>query len=152
MLTQRSPFGRVVTFDYAADGVDGGRRRLGRPAQHLPARPGGRLVAATDGHGHTQHRRYDRWGNPIEIVERGGAVTRQEFDQRARLTRRSLPSGAVGRSRWDAADRVVEVSVSGPDVPAAVTRFAVRRAASGSRRRSSTRKAGSPGSPWPAGW
>ena len=58
----------------------------------------GRLVAVTDGHGHTQHKPAStRSGNPVEIVERGGAVTRQEFDHRAHLTRRSRPTGDGGR-------------------------------------------------------
>ena len=52
------------------------------PTQHLPARPEpAGCSPLTDGHGHTLRKRYDEWGNPVEIVERGGAVTRQEFDR-----------------------------------------------------------------------
>ena len=56
----------------------------------------GRLVALTDGHGHTLRKRYDEWGNPVEIVERGGGVTRQEFDGGHLCGARRRP----GRSRW----------------------------------------------------
>src|SRR5213078_3412560 len=81
----------------------------------------GRLVAAADGHGNTEYRTLDRWGSPVEVVARGGAVTRTEFDGRAHPTRVALPSGTVLELTWDDQDRVVETTVSGPDVPSAVT-------------------------------
>ena len=103
----------------------------------------GRLVALTDGHGHTLRKRYDEWGNPVEIVERGGGVTRQEFDDRGHLVRRTTPSGAVftvalGRRRPGGRDhgrRRRTTPTPGSPTPAP----------SASRRRSSTRRAGSPG-------
>ena len=123
VLTQRSPFGRSVTFDYAADGSTVVADDSAGPRNTYRHDAAGRLVSVTDGHGRTQHTRYDRWGNPIEMVQRGGAVTRQEFDQRARLIRRSLPGGAVQTLSWDGHDRLVEVRVCGPDIASAVTRF-----------------------------
>ena len=59
----------------AADGIDGGRRRRGGTAQHLPPRPGGSAGRGRPtGTGTPSTAGYDRWGNPIEIVERSGAV------------------------------------------------------------------------------
>ncbi len=52
-----------------------------------------------------------------------GAVTRSEFDHRSRLTRRSLPTGAVHTLTWDDADRVTSVHTAAPDAPAALTRY-----------------------------
>ena len=124
VLMQRSPFGRSVTFDYAADGSTVVADDSAGPRNTYRHDAAGRLVSVTDGHGRTQYTRYDRWGNPIEMVQRGGAVTRQEFDQRARLIRRSLPGGAVQTLSWDEYDRLVEVRVCGPDIATAVARFA----------------------------
>ena len=62
---------------------------------------------------------YDDWGNPVAVTERNGAVTVQEWDERSRLTRRTLPSGASYAFRYDDADRVVEVALSTGEV----TRF-----------------------------
>lgn len=117
--TQRSPFGRVVTFSYAPDGVTVVADDSAGPTNTYRHDHAGRLVAVTDGHGHTLRKRYDAWGNPVEIVERGGGVTRQEFDERGHLVRRETPSGAVFTLAWDHADRVVAVNCAD-----AITRFA----------------------------
>ena len=95
VLTQRSPFGRTVTFSYAPDGVTVVADDSAGPTNVYRHDHAGRLIAVTDGHGHSQHTRYDAWGNPVEVVERGGGVTRQEFDDRAHLVRRTVPSGAT---------------------------------------------------------
>ena len=59
----------------------------------------------------------------MEIVQRGGAVIRQEFDDRAHLVRQVLPNDTVQALKWDAADRLTAITVSGPDTPPATTRF-----------------------------
>ena len=118
VLTQRSPFGRLVTFAYAADGSTVVADDSAGPTNVYRNDAAGRLVAVTDGHGHTLRRSYDAWGRPVEIVERGGGVVRQEFDDRGHLVRRTTPSGAVCTLKWDDADRVVAISAAG-----ATTRF-----------------------------
>jgi YD repeat-containing protein len=55
----------------------------------------GRLVRAVDGHGAELTKVYDQWGNPTEITDRNGAVTLQEWDDRARLVRQTSPSGST---------------------------------------------------------
>ena len=72
-----------------------------------------------DGDGERFSVSYDDWGNPVAVTERNGAVTVQEWDERSRLTRRTLPSGASYAFRYDDADRVVEVALSTGEV----TRF-----------------------------
>ena len=124
MLTQRSPFGRTVTFSYQPDGATVVADDSAGPRNTYRHDAAGRLLAATDGHGHTLHKRYDADGNPIEIVERSGAVTRQEFDHRAHLVRRDLPSGATYEITWDELDRVTSINSSGPETPAATMRYA----------------------------
>ena len=121
VLTQRSPFGRLVTFSYGSDGTTVVADDSAGPTNVYRHDRAGRLVAVTDGHGHTLRKRYDGWGNPVEIVERGGGVTRQEFDDRGHVVRRTTPSGAVFTISWDGADRVV--SVSAADAEVAETRF-----------------------------
>ena len=118
VLTQRSPFGRLVTFSYGSDGTTVVADDSASPTNVYRHDRAGRLVAVTDGHGHTLRKRYDPWGNPVEIVERGGGVTRQEFDDRGHLVRRTTPAGAVFTVSWDDADRVVTVTAAG-----AQTRF-----------------------------
>ena len=122
--SQRTPFGRVVTFGYEPDGATVVADDSAGPRNTYRHDAAGRLLAATDGHGHTLHKRYDADGNPIEIVERSGAVTRQEFDHRAHLVRRDLPSGATYEITWDELDRVTSITSSGPETPAATMRYA----------------------------
>ena len=111
VLTQRSPFGRLVTFSYGSDGTTVVADDSAGPTNVYRHDRAGRLVAVTDGHGHTLRKRYDAWGNPVEIVERGGGVTRQEFDDRGHLVRRTTPSGARVHARaGTSADRVVAVT------------------------------------------
>lgn len=124
VVTQRTPFGRLVTFAYEADGSTVVADDSAGPSNVYRHDTHGRLVALTDGHGHTQRTRYDRWGNPVEIVQRGGAVIRQEFDDRAHLVRQVLPNDTVQALTWDAADRLTAITVYGPDTPPATTRFA----------------------------
>ena len=122
VLTQRSSFGRLVTFSYAPDATVVADDSAG-PTNVYRHDQFGRLVALTDGHGHTLRKRYDEWGNPVEVVERGGGVTRQEFDDRGHLVRRTTPSGAVFTVAWDDADRVLAITAAG-----ASTRFSYTRA------------------------
>ena len=96
-------------------------------------------VALTDGHGHAQTLR--RWGNwPVEIVERGGGVTRQEFDGRGHLVRHRRPGRC---SRWPGTTPTGWSRSRPPGAPPVLL-----RAPSASRRRSSTRRAGH--RTWPA--
>ena len=53
-----------------------------------------------------------RHGNPVAVTDRKGAVTVQEWDERANLKRRVLPTGVEFTVTHDDADRVLDVSVS----------------------------------------
>ena len=152
VLTQRSPFGRTVTFSYQPDGATVVADDSAGPRNTYRHDRAGRLLAATDGHGHTQYKRYDAAGNPVEIVERGGAVTRQEFDHRAHLTRRNLPSGAVYEITWDEARPDHLDHHHRPQHPARHHQLQLHRRRTDPVARSPTRKAGSPGSRWPTAW
>jgi RHS repeat-associated protein len=123
VLTQLSPFGRLVTFTYQADGSTVVADDSAGPRNVYRHDSTGRLTAVTDGHGRTQRICYDEWGNRIEVVRRGGGVTRQEFDQRGHPVRRWLPGGAVQALTWDDQDRVEAVTTSAEDCPTATVRF-----------------------------
>ena len=112
VLEQVSPHGRRTRMRYLpghvtiVDDLDGG------PVNTYLHDRQGRLVGVIDGHGAELTKEYDVWGNPTVITDRLGAVTLQEWDGRARLTRRVLPSGAGFTFSYDGHDRVVEVAAS----------------------------------------
>ena len=62
VLTQRSSFGRLVTFGYEPDGSTVVADDSAGPTNVYRHDGAGRLVALTDGHGHTLRKRYDEWG------------------------------------------------------------------------------------------
>ena len=113
VLEQRSPFGRTHAVRLPAGPRDGRRAttRTGRRTRSSTTTRGGcwRSSTATTS---ACRCNYDRWGNPVAITERGGAVTVQEWDERARLVRRVLPTGATLTYAYDDADRVVEIAAS----------------------------------------
>ena len=55
---------------------------------------------------------YDAYGNPVAVTDRKGAVTVQEWDERANLKRRVLPTGVEFTFTHDDADRVLDVTAS----------------------------------------
>jgi len=59
VLTQRTPFGRLVTFAYEADGSTVVADDSAGPSNVYRHDTHGRLVALTDGHGRTQRTRYE---------------------------------------------------------------------------------------------
>ena len=66
---------------------------------------------------------YDSWGNPVAVTDRKGAVTVQEWDERANLKRRVLPTGVEFTFTHDDADRVLEVDgLDRRGLPARATR------------------------------
>jgi len=121
VVEQLSPFGRHTYLSYLPgrvtvttdDDEDGAVNTYIHDAA-------GRLLAVIDGDDHQLSMSYDGWGNPISLTERNGAVTFQEWDDRARPRRRVLPSGAEFTFAYDDADRLVEVSSSA----GGVTRYA----------------------------
>jgi YD repeat-containing protein len=107
---QLSPFGRTTRFSYLPGRVTvTGSEDDDGQANVFVHDDAGRVLAIVDGDGHRMGFNYDEWGNPVVVTERGGAVTIQEWDERARLVRRVLPSGAELTFGYDEVDRVVRV-------------------------------------------
>ncbi len=119
VVQQLSPFGRRTRFAYLPGRVTVMADGEGANANTYVHDASGRMLAIVDGEGQRLSLNYDAWGNPVAITERNGAVTVQEWDDRARLVRRVVPSGAEFAFTYDDADRVVEVTTSG----GAVTRY-----------------------------
>ena len=112
VVEQRSPFGRTTRFAYLPGSVTVTSDDAGGPANTY-IHDAGRLLAVVDGDDRQMRMHYDAWGNPVVTTERGGAVTIQEWDERARVVRRVLPTGAELAFAYDDADRLVEVAASG---------------------------------------
>jgi RHS repeat-associated protein len=113
---QVSSFGRRTTFAYLPGLVTVTSDEQDGPANTYVHDAEGRLRALVDGNGERFAVSYDEWGNPVSVTERNGAVTVQEWDERVRLTRRTLPGGASYTFRHDDADRVVEAAMSTGEV------------------------------------
>ena len=104
VLTQRSPFGRLVTFGYAAGRVDGGRRRLGRSDERLPARrrrPAGRPHRRPRPHAAQTLRRLGQPGRDRRARRRGdpAGVRRPRAPGAPHDAVRSGVHGGLGRRR-----------------------------------------------------
>lgn len=110
VLTQLSPFGRHTTFTYLPGNVTVTSDKNDGPTSTYLHDRAGRLIGVVDGHEQTFRKNYDDWGNPVAIIDRNGAVTVQEWDERARLVRQTLPMGASFEYRYDEADRLVSVT------------------------------------------
>ena len=128
---QRSPFGRRTRYRYL-----GGRVTVvDAPSNHPATAPSGRdsvpaatfnggptnsyvhddqgrLVGAIDGHGHELTKAYDRWGNPVRVVERDGSTTLMQWGDHALLERRQQPDGSWFAFAHDDRGRVVQVEAS----------------------------------------
>lgn len=123
VATQVSRHGRLTRFTYLpgrvtlVDDPDGSRSNTWIHDRQ------GRLVGVVDADDHRQSMAYDQHGNAVMVTARDGAVTLAEFDDRGRRTTQVLPSGARIDSRYDGADRLVEVALEGGD-GVATTRYA----------------------------
>lgn len=111
VTSQTSPFGRRTLFAYLPGNVTVTTDEDGT-ANTFVHDHAARLVAAVDGHENTLRKHYDDWGNPVTIVDRNGAVTVQTWDERDRLTSRTLPTGATFHFGYDEADRVTCVETA----------------------------------------
>lgn len=112
VVEQLSQFGRRTHFSYLPGQVTVTSDVNDGPANTYVHDLAGRVLAIVDGDEQQTSFNYDEWGNPVAITERSGAVTIQEWDERARLTRRVLPTGASLTFAYDDLDRVVEVAAS----------------------------------------
>ncbi len=121
VVTQVSRHGRMTRFSYLpgrvtlVDDPDGSRSNTWIHDRQ------GRLVGVIDAEDRRQNMAYDRHGNLVMTTARDGGVTLAEFDARGRRTTVVHPSGARVDTRYDDADRVVEVSLDGGDEPAVTT-------------------------------
>ena len=155
VLTQRSPFGRLVTFGYQPDGVTVVADDSAGPRNTYRHDAAGRLLAATDGHGHTQHTRYDRWGNPVEIVRagRGGDPPGVRRARAPGPPRRCPPARCYDDHAGTTPTGSPRVTITGPDDPAGhdpATRYdGAERVPVGDRRPGGR---GHPARRWPTGW
>ncbi|MFC7623789.1 polymorphic toxin-type HINT domain-containing protein [Microlunatus sp. GCM10028923] len=115
VTTQRSAFGRTSRFVYLPGGVTEVSDADGTRANTWIADGKGRLIGVIDADDHRQSTSYDRYGNPVMITERNGAVTVNAYDERGRRIEQSMPSGARARWTYDEADRPVTVVVTNQD-------------------------------------
>ena len=116
VLEQLSPFGRRTIFGYLPGRVTVTGDDSEGPTNTYIHDQNGRVLAIVDGNDERLSINYDEWGNPVAVTERSGAVTIQEWDDRARLVRRVLPTGAAFTFSHDDADRVLEVAASTGEV------------------------------------
>jgi len=112
VLRQLSPFGRNTVFGYLPGHVTVTSDESDGPVNTFIHDTAGRLLSLVAGDDTRVAFQYDSWGNPVAVTDRKGAVTVQEWDERANLTRRVLPTGAAFSFTYDDADRVVEVAAS----------------------------------------
>ncbi|MEA2224689.1 MAG: hypothetical protein QOH83_3065 [Solirubrobacteraceae bacterium] len=120
VLEQLSPFGRRTQLGYLPGRVTVTMdEHEDSPVNTYIHDAEGRLLAIIDGDDQQLSVRYDDWGNPSALVERNGAVTVQEWNDRSRPVRRVLPTGATYTFAYDDAGRLVEVEASS----GAVTRY-----------------------------
>ncbi|SDS63367.1 polymorphic toxin-type HINT domain-containing protein [Microlunatus soli] len=115
VVTQRSPFGRVSRFVYLNGGVTAVSDEDGNRNNTWISDGKGRLIGVIDAEDNRQSTSYDRYGNPVMITERNGAVTVNSYDDRGRRTEQVMPSGARVRWTYDATDRPVTVAVTSTD-------------------------------------
>ena len=101
----------------------------------------GRLLSLQAGDETRMSFAYDAGGNPVAVSDRRGAVTVQEWDERANLTRRVTPTGAEFGFAYDERDRVLEVSAS------TGARFRVRLRGCGAQPGRAHRRRGRPDPP-----
>ncbi len=115
VATQLSPFGRTSRFVYLPGGVTEVSDADGTRSNTWIADGKGRLIGVVDADDHRQSTSYDRYGNPVMITERNGAVTVNRYDERGRRTGQVLPSGAGARWTYDEADRPITVMITSKD-------------------------------------
>jgi len=112
VVEQLSPFGRRTRLAYIPGRVTVTSDDQGGPANTFIHDEEGRLLAIVDGDDQRTSCNYDQWGNLVVITERGGGVTIQEWNERARIVRRVMPTGATLTYAYDDADRMVESACS----------------------------------------
>jgi RHS repeat-associated protein len=128
VTSQRSPFGRVSRFVYLPGGITSVSDESGERSNTWISDSKGRLIGVIDADDHRQSTSYDRYGNPVMVTERNGAVTVNSYDNRGRRVGQVLPSGARIAWSYDDQDRPVNVTVTSTDdhggTVEAVTRYA----------------------------
>ncbi len=112
VIHQLSPFGRNTLFGYLPGHVTVTSDDTDGPTNVFIHDGAGRLVSLLAGDETRVNFQYDAHGNPVAVTDRKGAVTVQEWDERANLKRRILPTGVEFTVTHDDADRVLDVSVS----------------------------------------
>lgn len=109
VLTQHSAFGRTSHYAYLPGGVTQVADGDGSRANIWVSDEQGRLTAVTDSDGNTQRTSYDRWGNPIRIVDRLGHSTIRAYDHYGRISRELQANGADTSYEYDVQGRVIRV-------------------------------------------
>ena len=112
VIHQLSPFGRHTMFGYLPGHVTVTSDDTDGPTNVFIHDSAGRLVSLVAGDETRMSFSYDAWGNPVAVTDRKGAVTVQEWDERANLIRRVLPTGVEFSFTHDEHDRVLDVTAS----------------------------------------
>ena len=94
VIRQLSPFGRNTMFGYLPGHVTVTSDDTDGPTNVFIHDTAGRLLSLLAGDETRVAFQYDAHGNPVAVTDRKGAVTVQEWDERANLKRRVLPTGA----------------------------------------------------------
>ncbi|WP_037501178.1 DUF6531 domain-containing protein [Solirubrobacter soli] len=116
VIHQLSPFGRNTLFAYLPGHVTVTSDDTDGPANVYIHDTHGRLLSLIAGDETRISFQYDAHGNPVAVTDRKGAVTVQEWDERANLTRRVLPTGAEFTFTYDDQDRVLDVTTAGATI------------------------------------
>ena len=112
VVAQVSQYGRLTRFSYlsgrvtAVSDADGGRGNT------WVADKWGRLVAVTDCDGNTERMSWNPWGNQVLAVAGDGSQTVRVFDDRGRLVTEVDADGTTMRMSYDERDRLTSRSVS----------------------------------------
>ncbi|WP_157683578.1 polymorphic toxin-type HINT domain-containing protein [Microlunatus soli] len=118
VATQRSQYGRTSRFVYLGGGVTAVSDEDGNRNNTWISDGKGRLVGVIDAEDNRQSTSYDRYGNPVMITERNGAVTVNSYDDRGRQVEQVAPSGARIGWTYDDHDRPVAITVRNDDAEA----------------------------------
>jgi RHS repeat-associated protein len=109
LLTRTDALDR--TFTYAYEPVFNRPASITNPLGHtreLTYGPGGLLLTSTDENDHTIAFTYNAFGQPEEITDPAGKVSRIEYDGFGNPVRITDPQGNVTLQRFDAVSRLVE--------------------------------------------
>lgn len=125
VVEQVSAHGRITRFSYLPGRVTVVADPDGTRANTWFHDTRGRLVGVVDAHSQRQSTAFDRYGMAVMVTGRDGAVTLAQYDDRSRCTLRVLPSDVRISQVFDAADRVIEVTVD-PGDDSSTTRYFYR--------------------------